>query len=77
MKYIMHAFKQSETIQSVIHLKNNHDVTKDEMLFLMAQFNVLNNQAVPTLGVQYKIPKVDRHCVGDELSTFDYLFADN
>lgn len=54
--YVLHTFRPGETIEAVLRLKGRHNLTKIELLDLMAQFNLLNGQVIPKQGMTFKIP---------------------
>ena len=56
MKFILHKFRASETIDAVIRLKGRHAYTKDEMHHLRRAFDEMNGKIVPKPGMVYKIP---------------------
>ncbi len=56
-RYVLHTFRPSETIHSVIRLKGRHSLTQKQLRHLMVAFNELNGRdVVPKPGVTYKIP---------------------
>lgn len=56
MRYVLHQFRPSETIDAVIRLKGRHAYTNEEMRHLRRAFDELNGKIVPRPGMQYKIP---------------------
>lgn len=56
MKFVLHTFRASETIDAVIRLKGRHSYTKAQMTVLRRAFDDLNGKIVPRPGMQYKIP---------------------
>lgn len=59
MKYIMHQFRPTETINSVIKLLGRHDYSFEEMQVLLCEFNLINEKRVPHPGDPFKIPILD------------------
>lgn len=56
MKYVLHTFRPTETIDAVIRLLGRHNLSKDELKPLLRRFNELNGTKVPKPGMTYKIP---------------------
>lgn len=56
MRFTLHTFRASETIDAVIRLKGRHSYAKEEMSILRRAFDELNGKVVPRPGMQYKIP---------------------
>jgi hypothetical protein len=56
MRYTLHTFRPSETIDAVIRLKGRHNLTKEQLIPLRQEFNRLNGFVVPRQGTTYKIP---------------------
>lgn len=56
MRYTVHTFRPTETIDAVIRLKGRHNLTHAELLHLRRAFNELNGFVVPRQGMTYKIP---------------------
>ena len=56
MRFVLHTFRPSETIDAVLRLLGRHDLTQDELAPLRRQFNVLNGEVVPRPGMMCKIP---------------------
>ena len=56
VRYVLHCFRPSETIDAVFRLKGRHNLTKEEMLQLRERFNELNGAVVPRPGQTFKIP---------------------
>ena len=56
MKFVLHTFRASETIDAVIRLKGRHRYTKAQMVALRRAFDEMNGKIVPRPGMQYKIP---------------------
>lgn len=54
--HVVHFFAPNHTIDSIINLYNNHSLTKQEIIELRNQFNLLNNNIVPRPGIACKIP---------------------
>jgi hypothetical protein len=56
-RYVLHTFRPSETIHSIIRLKGRHSLTQKQLRHLMVAFNELNGKdVVPKPGMTYKIP---------------------
>lgn len=72
MKYVWHTFGPKETIDAIIHLKNNHDRTYAEELHLRDVFNAMNGGTVPRQGDTCMIPILTRweELYGEELQEF-------
>lgn len=72
MKYVWHTFGPNQTIDAIIHLKNNHDRTYAEELHLRDVYNVMNGGVVPIQGDTCRIPILARweHLYGSELEIF-------
>jgi hypothetical protein len=56
MRYVLHAFRPSETIDAVLRLKGRHNLTHAELTHLRHAFNELNYSALPRPGMMFKIP---------------------
>ena len=56
MRYTIHTFRPTETIDAVIRLKGRHSYSNEEMASLRLAFNKLNGRIVPRPGMTYKIP---------------------
>ncbi len=56
MRFVLHTFRASETIDAVIRLMGRHNYTSDEMVSMRLAFDQLNGKIVPRPGMQYKIP---------------------
>ena len=56
MRFALHTFRPTETIDAVIRLLGRHSYTKGEMRHLRAAFDRLNGFVVPRPGMTYKIP---------------------
>lgn len=56
MRYTLHTFRPTETIDAVIRLKGRHNLTKEQLIPLRQEFNRLNGFVVPRQGTTYKIP---------------------
>jgi hypothetical protein len=56
MRFVLHTFRATETIDAVIRLKGRHAYTKSEILQLRKEFDRLNGLVVPRPGMTYKIP---------------------
>ena len=56
MKFVLHTFRPSETIDGVIKLLGRHNYTADEMTHLRKEFNNLNLHVAPRVGGEFKIP---------------------
>lgn len=56
MRFILHTFRASETIDAVIRLLGRHNYSPDEMVVMRRAFDQLNGKIVPKPGMQYKIP---------------------
>ena len=56
MRFVLHTFRPSETIDAVIRLLGRHAYTKGEMFHLRRAFDELNGLVVPRAGMTYKIP---------------------
>lgn len=59
MRYVLHKFRPTETIDAVLRLKGRHNYTRVEILELRKRFNELNGQVVPYPGDVFKIPLED------------------
>jgi hypothetical protein len=59
MRYTLHKFRPSETIDAIIRLKGRHDYTRAELEPLRKMFNELNGNVVPRAGQTFKIPLLD------------------
>ena len=59
MAYKIHTFRPGETIDAVIRLLGRHNLTLEELVPLRAEFNELNNGALPRPGMEFKIPLPD------------------
>lgn len=51
-----HCFMPSHTIYAVILMLNQHSLSQDEMDFLLAEFNNINENRIPIIGQSFKIP---------------------
>ena len=56
MRYVLHTFRPSETIDAVIRLKGRHNLSHEQLKPLRQEFNRLNGFVVPRQGTTYKIP---------------------
>lgn len=56
MRYVLHSFRSTETIDAVIRLKGRHNYSSLEMKLLRQAFNDLNGFVLPRPGMVYKIP---------------------
>jgi hypothetical protein len=56
MRFVLHTFRPTETIDAVIRLVGRHSLSKVELLQLRNAFNELNGEIVPRPGMTYKIP---------------------
>ena len=56
MRYQLHTFRPTETIDGVIRLLGRHNLTKAELLPLRRAFDELNGLVVPKPWMTYKIP---------------------
>jgi hypothetical protein len=56
MRFVLHTFRPTETIDAVIRLVGHHSLSKVELLQLRNAFNELNGEIVPRPGMTYKIP---------------------
>jgi len=56
MRFVLHTFRPTETIDAVIRLLGRHAYTKGEMRHLRRAFDELNGLVVPRPGMVYKIP---------------------
>jgi hypothetical protein len=56
MRFVLHTFRPTETIDAVIRLLGRHDLTHEELLPLREKFNELNGLVVPKPGMIFKIP---------------------
>lgn len=56
MRYVLHTFRPSETIDAVIRLRGRHNLTLLELRPLRHQFDLLNGYEIPRAGMTYKIP---------------------
>ena len=56
MRFVLHTFRPTETIDGVIRLLGRHAYTKGEMRHLRRAFDQLNGLIVPKPGMTYKIP---------------------
>lgn len=56
MRYTLHTFRPSETIDAVIRLLGRHNYTQAEMVPLRKEFDEMNGLIVPRVGSVYKIP---------------------
>lgn len=56
MRYVLHTFRPTETIDAVIRLLGRHNLSKGEMALLRQSFDDLNGKIVPRPGMTYKIP---------------------
>jgi hypothetical protein len=59
MRFTLHCFRPSETIDAVIRNLGRHNLSKEEMQVLREQFNQLNGNSVPRPGMTFKIPLPD------------------
>lgn len=59
MRFVLHKFRPSETIDAVIRLLGRHNLSAEEMIPLRAAFDELNGKEVPKPGVTFKIPLPD------------------
>lgn len=60
MNYKEFMFTTGMTIQGAIRLFNSQTLDKEVLLALVEEFNKLNNNAVPKLGISYKIPVLEK-----------------
>lgn len=56
--YIQHLFMPSQTINGIIRMHNNMVSDKDILEALVAEFNKVNENAVPRVGTNFKIPVI-------------------
>lgn len=56
MKYTLHTFRPTETIDAVVRLLGRHNYTREELIILRGYFNVLNENRSPRVGETFKIP---------------------
>lgn len=56
MRYVLHTFRPTETIDAVMRLLGRHNLTKAELVPLRLEFDRLNGQVVPRVGSTFKIP---------------------
>lgn len=56
MRFVLHTFRPTETIDAIIRLKGRHAYSKTEMKHLQRAFDDLNGKIVPKPGMTYKIP---------------------
>jgi hypothetical protein len=56
MRYVLHTFRPTETIDAVIRLRGRHNLTKKELIPLRRAFDELNGKVVPKAWTTYKIP---------------------
>lgn len=56
MRYCLHTFRPTETIDAVIRLRGRHSLTPMELIPLRHQFDLLNGRHIPRPGMTYKIP---------------------
>ncbi len=56
--YIQHLFMPSQTINGIIRMHNNMVSDKDIIEALVAEFNKVNENAVPRVGTNFKIPVI-------------------
>lgn len=56
--YIQHLFMPSQTINGIIKMHNNMVTDKDILDALVEEFNKVNNNAVPRVGTNFKIPVI-------------------
>jgi hypothetical protein len=56
MRFVLHTFRPTETIDGVIRLLGRHAYTKGEMRHLRKAFDRMNGMIVPKPGMTYKIP---------------------
>lgn len=54
--FVLHCFRPSETIEAVLRLRGRHNLTKEELRYLMVQFEKLNGKIIPRPGMTFKIP---------------------
>jgi hypothetical protein len=57
-----HMFMPGQTVQGAVKQYNLYDTTKEEIIELMAQFNKINDNAIPKPGMNMMIPILSRHC---------------
>ena len=57
----LHTCMPGHTIEALIKKENRHNVTKEELVELLKQFEVLNSSTVPRAGATVKIPILQRH----------------
>jgi len=56
MRYKLHTFRPTETIDGVIRLLGRHAYTAGEMKHMRRAFDQMNGFIVPRPGMVYKIP---------------------
>lgn len=56
MRYKLHTFRPTETIDAVIRLLGRHAYTAGEMKHMRRAFDKMNGFIVPRPGMVYKIP---------------------
>ena len=56
MRFVLHTFRHTETIDGVFRLLGRHNLSKDEIKLMRQQFNEMNGKIVPRPGMTYKIP---------------------
>lgn len=56
--YIQHLFMPSQTINGIIRMHNNMVSDKDILEALVAEFNKVNENAVPRVGTNFNIPVI-------------------
>lgn len=56
MRFVLHTFRPTETIDAVIRLYGRHNLTKAQLIPLRRRFDELNGVSVPRAWTTYKIP---------------------
>jgi len=59
MRFVLHTFRPTETIDAVFRLLGRHNYTREELKLLHVEFNTLNNNRVPKPGIEFKIPLLE------------------
>ncbi len=61
MNYLKHTFGPTETIDGVILLKNQHNLSASEALDMRSWYNALNDGQVPKQGDICNIPILEKY----------------
>lgn len=61
IKAKQHLFMPGHTVQSIVKQHNLYDVTPEEIIELMKQFNKINENVLPRPGMNMLIPILPRH----------------